>query len=146
MVFEDAHWSDPTPRELIDLIVERISSLPVLLIVTFRSEFQLPWTGQPKVTMVAPNRLDRRGRTALVEQITSAKTSPGRSWSSRSRIALTLHNRGLNTSAADRGPSGRYSAGAMLRSTDSRVQLIRVPEGERGSQWVPAQAGGPSAG
>jgi len=77
MVFEDAHWSDPTPRELIDLIVERISSLPVLLIVTFRSEFQLPWTGQPKVTMVAPNRLDRRGRTALSSRSPLVRPRPG---------------------------------------------------------------------
>src|SRR5215469_3540589 len=51
VVFEDAHWIDPTSRELLDLTVERIPSLPVLLIVTFRPEFQPPWTGQPRVTM-----------------------------------------------------------------------------------------------
>jgi predicted ATPase len=45
MVFEDAHWIDPTSRELLDLAVERLRSLPVLLIVTFRPEFQSPWTG-----------------------------------------------------------------------------------------------------
>jgi len=44
-------------------------SLPVLLIVTFRPEFQPPWTGQPQVTMLVLNRLDRRDRTALVAQI-----------------------------------------------------------------------------
>src|SRR5207237_4087780 len=55
IVFEDAHWIDPTSRELLDLIVERVSSLPVLLIVTFRPEFQAPWTGQPQVTMLALN-------------------------------------------------------------------------------------------
>jgi hypothetical protein len=37
---------------LLDLTVERVRSLPVLLIVTFRPEFQLPWTGQPQVTML----------------------------------------------------------------------------------------------
>jgi class 3 adenylate cyclase/predicted ATPase len=69
MVFEDAHWIDPTSRELLDLTVERVRNLPVLLIVTFRPEFQPPWTGQPRVTMLALNRLDRRDRIALVEQI-----------------------------------------------------------------------------
>jgi class 3 adenylate cyclase len=59
MVFEDAHWIDPTPCELLELTVERVSSLPVLLLVTFRAEFQPPWTGQPQVTMLALNRLDR---------------------------------------------------------------------------------------
>jgi predicted ATPase len=41
----------------------------VLLIVTFRPEFQPPWVGQPRVTMLTLNRLDRHDRTALVTQI-----------------------------------------------------------------------------
>src|SRR5205085_8339328 len=76
MLFEDAHWIDPTSRELLDLIVERVGTLPVLLIVTFRPEFQPPWTGQPQVTTLALNRLDRRNRTDLVEQIAGGKALP----------------------------------------------------------------------
>jgi class 3 adenylate cyclase/predicted ATPase len=76
MVFEDAHWIDPTSRELLDLTVERVRSLAVLLVVTFRPEFQPPWTGQPQVSMVALNRLDRRDRTVLVEQIAGGKALP----------------------------------------------------------------------
>jgi class 3 adenylate cyclase/predicted ATPase len=76
MVFEDAHWVDPTSRELLDLIVEHVRSLPVLLIVTFRPEFQPPWTGQPHVTMLTLNRLDRRERSALVAQIDGGKVLP----------------------------------------------------------------------
>src|SRR5215472_11470229 len=44
MLFEDVHWMDPSTRELLDLIVERAPRLPVLLVVTFRPEFQPPWT------------------------------------------------------------------------------------------------------
>jgi class 3 adenylate cyclase/predicted ATPase len=76
MVFDDAHWIDPTSRELLDLIVERLRALPVLLVVTFRPEFRPPWTGQPQVNTVALNRLDRRDRTALVEQIAGDKALP----------------------------------------------------------------------
>ena len=76
MVFEDAHWIDPTSRELLDLIVERMPNLPTLLIVTFRPEFQMPWTGQPHVTTLALNRLDWRDRTALVAKIAGGKTLP----------------------------------------------------------------------
>jgi predicted ATPase len=76
MVFEDAHWIDPTSRELLDLAVERVRTLPVLLIVTFRPEFQPPWTGQPQVSMLALNRLDRHDRTALVEQVAGGKALP----------------------------------------------------------------------
>jgi predicted ATPase len=76
MVFEDAHWIDPTSRELLDLTIERVRDLPVLLIVTFRPEFQPPWTGQPQVTMLTLNRLDRRDRSALVAQIAGGKALP----------------------------------------------------------------------
>ena len=69
IVFEDAHWIDPTSRELLELTVERIRRLPVLLIVTFRPEFQPPWIGQPRVTLLALNRLDWRDRVSLVAQI-----------------------------------------------------------------------------
>ena len=69
MVFEDTHWIDPTSRELLDLTLDRISRLPVLLVVTFRPEFQHAWGGQPHVTMLALNRLGGRDGAALVERL-----------------------------------------------------------------------------
>jgi predicted ATPase len=68
MVFEDAHWIDPTSRELLDLTLDRVSRLPVLLIVTFRPEFLHAWSGQPDVTVMALNRLGGRYGAALVEE------------------------------------------------------------------------------
>ena len=76
VVWEDAQWLDPTSRELLDLTVERVRILPVLLIVTFRPEFQPPWAGQPQVSMLALNRLDRRDCTALVARTAGSKTLP----------------------------------------------------------------------
>ena len=46
MVLEDAHWIDPTSRELLDLIVDCVRQLPVLLAITFRPEFQSSWGGR----------------------------------------------------------------------------------------------------
>jgi predicted ATPase len=43
MIFEDAHWTDPTSLETFGRVVDRVRSLPVLLIVTFRPEFDPPW-------------------------------------------------------------------------------------------------------
>jgi DNA-binding winged helix-turn-helix (wHTH) protein len=76
MVFEDAQWIDPSSQELLDLAIERVRTLPVLLIETFRPEFQPPWTGQPQVTMLTLSRLDRHDRTVLVEQIAGGKSLP----------------------------------------------------------------------
>jgi predicted ATPase len=67
MVFEDAHWVDPTSRELLDLTLDWVRRLSVLLIITFRPEFQPGWGGQPHVTMLALNRLGGRDGAALVE-------------------------------------------------------------------------------
>ena len=60
MIFEDLHWVDPTSRELLDHIVDRIEQLPVLLIATYRPEFDAPWVGLPHVMAMSLNRL-RRG-------------------------------------------------------------------------------------
>ena len=57
IVLEDAHWLDPTSRELFDQIVDRLQRLPVLLVVTFRPDLSPPWIGFPHVTLLTLNRL-----------------------------------------------------------------------------------------
>jgi class 3 adenylate cyclase len=69
MVFEDIHWIDPTSRELLDRTLARVEHLPVLLVATFRPEFQPPWIGQPHVTLMTLPRLGRRHGEALVRQL-----------------------------------------------------------------------------
>ncbi|HUC49549.1 MAG TPA: adenylate/guanylate cyclase domain-containing protein [Xanthobacteraceae bacterium] len=76
MLFEDMHWADPTSLDLLTLTIEHLQKLPVLLIVTFRPEYQPPWTGQPHVTMLTLNRLSQRERAALVTHITGGKALP----------------------------------------------------------------------
>ena len=46
MIVEDAHWVDPTSLEVFGRTVDQVKALPVLLIVTFRPEFEraLGWT------------------------------------------------------------------------------------------------------
>ena len=67
MVFEDAHWIDPTSRELLDLTFDRVSQLRLLLVVTFRPEFQHAWIDQPQVTTLALNQLGGSDSAVLVE-------------------------------------------------------------------------------
>src|SRR5216683_3979078 len=67
LIFEDLHWIDPTSRELLDLIIALIDRLPVLLVATFRPEFQPPWAGQPFATVIALNRLGRVDGAVMVQ-------------------------------------------------------------------------------
>jgi class 3 adenylate cyclase/predicted ATPase len=69
MVFEDVHWIDPTSRELLDLTIERVRRLPVLLIITFRPEFQEAWSGAAHVSTLLLNRLDTTEGTVFAETV-----------------------------------------------------------------------------
>src|SRR5213079_563125 len=71
MVFEDAHWIDPTSRELLDLCLDRVRHLPVLLAITFRPEFQPPWGGSSHVMNMVLNRLGDRDGEVLVHKLAS---------------------------------------------------------------------------
>src|SRR6516162_5797846 len=75
-VFDDIHWIDSTSLELLDATVSRVPQLPVLLCLTFRPEFQSPWTGQPHVTSLALSRLDRRETAQLITRVAGEKQLP----------------------------------------------------------------------
>jgi predicted ATPase len=75
MIFEDLHWVDPTSREFLDLVMAQIEHLSVLLVATFRPEFQPPWAGQPHVAVIALNRLGRGDGAAMVEQLAGSAAS-----------------------------------------------------------------------
>ena len=66
MIFEDVHWIDPTSLEVLGRTVDRIKTLPSLLIVTFRPEFNAPWVGQPHVTSLTLSRLGEREAAAII--------------------------------------------------------------------------------
>jgi class 3 adenylate cyclase/pimeloyl-ACP methyl ester carboxylesterase len=76
LVYEDVHWIDPTSLELLELAIERTQRLPVLLLITFRPEFQPPWTGQSHVTALSLTRLGRREGAAMVGRMVGDKALP----------------------------------------------------------------------
>jgi class 3 adenylate cyclase/predicted ATPase len=76
MIFEDAHWADPTSLEVFSRFVDRIATLPVLLIVTFRPDFEPPWIGRSHVTALTLNRLAHREISAIIDRETGNKLLP----------------------------------------------------------------------
>jgi predicted ATPase len=73
MIFEDAHWADPTSLEVLSRVVDRLRTLRVLLIVTFRPEFDPPWIGRPYVTALILNRLAQRDIEAIIDGVVGNK-------------------------------------------------------------------------
>jgi class 3 adenylate cyclase/predicted ATPase len=69
MLFEDAHWADASSLEVLDLTVERVRALPVLVMITFRPEYEALWTGLSHVTGMALNRLAPAEVETLAEHV-----------------------------------------------------------------------------
>lgn len=73
MMFEDAHWIDPTSLEAFGRMVDRAASLRLLLVITFRPDFQAPWVGEAHVTSLALNRLGYREIGHLIDRVTGKR-------------------------------------------------------------------------
>ena len=76
MIFEDVHWIDPTSLEVLGRTVDRLKTLGVLLIVTYRPEFEPPWIGRPYVTALTLNRLGEREIAAMIDRVAGNKALP----------------------------------------------------------------------
>ena len=76
MIFEDMHWTDPTSLEALSRIIDGIKTRPVLLVVTFRPEFNAPWVGQSHVTSLTLNRLGEREVTTIITGLVGSKELP----------------------------------------------------------------------
>jgi class 3 adenylate cyclase/predicted ATPase len=76
MLFEDVHWADPSSLELFDRLMTRLASLPVLLIISFRPEFQAPWVGDAGVILIALSRLSPRQAATLASQVVVGQVLP----------------------------------------------------------------------
>ncbi len=75
-ILEDAHWSDPTTLELIELSLDRVSSTQVLLLITARPTFDHGFGGHPIVTRLTLNRLGRDQITAIVSHLSGQRSLP----------------------------------------------------------------------
>jgi class 3 adenylate cyclase/predicted ATPase len=76
MLFEDVHWADATSLEVLDLTVERVRALPVLVMITFRPEYEGPWTGLSHVTSIALDRLAPAEVETLAEHVAGRPLPP----------------------------------------------------------------------
>jgi len=76
MIFEDAHWADPTSLEVFGRLIDRVQTLRVLLFVTHRPEFVPPWVGSPHVTALTLNRLTQHQVIALIDRVVGNKQLP----------------------------------------------------------------------
>ena len=76
VIFEDVHWLDPTSLDLLGLLIDRAQSEALLLLVTFRPEFDSPWGGLGHVAHLMLNRMTRRQRAEIAGKVADGKRLP----------------------------------------------------------------------
>jgi class 3 adenylate cyclase/tetratricopeptide (TPR) repeat protein len=76
MLFEDAHWADPTTLEVLDLLIDRVRTVPLLVVLTHRPEFQSRWSGQGHVGALNLSKLTRAQSAAMISALTGGKALP----------------------------------------------------------------------
>jgi len=77
VVFEDAHWIDPSSLELMNGAIRRVANLPVMIVVTHRPEFAPPWLDLAHATVLKLNQLGRSQAVELIHKAAGGKTLPG---------------------------------------------------------------------
>lgn len=76
LIIEDLHWIDPSTLELLDLLLEEIPALPLMLVGTFRPEFQPPWRHRSYVTQISLSRLTDSETEALIARLAEKADLP----------------------------------------------------------------------
>ena len=76
MLFEDVHWADPTTLEVLDLLIDRVRTIPLLVVLTHRPEFQSRWAQHGHVIGLNLSKLTRAQSGAMVARLAGIKTLP----------------------------------------------------------------------
>ena len=129
VVLEDAHWLDPTSRELFDQIVERLQRLPVLLIATFRPELSPPWIGFAHVTLLTLNRLAQAQAGRWSSGLLAARRCPRKCSSKfwRERRACPSFTEELTKAVLESGLLGRRRRPLRARRATPAAGNTRDP-------------------
>jgi class 3 adenylate cyclase/predicted ATPase len=76
LIVEDLHWVDPTTLELLGQLIDRIEGMQVLLIMTCRPEFLIPWPAGEKLSVLSLGRLSSEQTRAVTLGAVGGKSLP----------------------------------------------------------------------
>jgi predicted ATPase len=143
-VVEDLHWADATTVEFLDLLIDAVAPEQVLVVLTFRPDFEPPWRARTHQTQIALGRLGRR----QVAELIAARTG-GASPSARliDRIAektdgVPLFVEEFTTMAVEAGAMGgapdgsAVFAGANIPATLQDLLMARLDRMESNLEMV----------
>ena len=74
--FEDLHWVDPSTLEFLEALLAQVPTTRMLLLLTFRPEFQPPWGGRSYLSPLTLSRLGPPQSAAMISGLTAGKPLP----------------------------------------------------------------------
>ncbi len=66
---EDLHWVDQTSEDFLASVIEGITAIPLLLVLTYRSGYQPRWMDKSYATQIALRRLTPRDSRVVVDAV-----------------------------------------------------------------------------
>jgi predicted ATPase len=72
VVFEDLHWVDTQSRMLLDHLADRISSSRILLLITYRPEFDSGWAAKANFSQITLDLLSNQGAEEMLSSLLPA--------------------------------------------------------------------------
>jgi class 3 adenylate cyclase len=76
LAIEDLHWADASTLELIDVLLTTPSAAPLLLLKTFRPEFNRAWPAGIPLEVIRLQRLSSEASTGLIGQVAGKRVLP----------------------------------------------------------------------
>jgi transcriptional regulator with AAA-type ATPase domain/tetratricopeptide (TPR) repeat protein len=146
LVFEDAHWADGETRELLDEIADSVPVAHVLMLVTYRPEYQHGWTSRSFYTHLRVEPLRGESADRLVDELLGVDASLDElrplliQWTDGNPFFIEEVVRTLGETGALRGEHGTYR---LTRALDGIVVPGTVEEvlASRISRLGPGPAG-----
>lgn len=68
LIIEDLHWADPATNQIIDRLVRLDQSIPLMIICTYRPDYDPIWHSHPRASSIDPKPLSDQGIAALISQ------------------------------------------------------------------------------
>jgi class 3 adenylate cyclase/predicted ATPase len=76
LIVEDLHWVDPSTLDLLTLCIDRVATAPVLVLLTCRPDFAVPWTGLPQLAEIRLQRLGPAQSEEIASHVAGGKRLP----------------------------------------------------------------------
>src|SRR5499427_6660679 len=145
LVFEDAHWFDAETQTVLDILVERVPTARVLVLLTYRAEYQHTWSHKSFFTQIRVDPLPPADIEEMLRAILGANPSLASltarlvDWTEGNPLFLEESVQNLVETGALTGERGGYRLARAV--TDLEVpgtveellaaRVNRLPERER---------------